>query len=142
MTYESWRISYQSGEQAALAAFKEVELLRIDRALARQRIDALQAAYRAQVSDYLIGFHTDVATDPAVNGGYKLVPTEQTPIVPEGVRKVTLGFRWDSAAQHHVPTLEIEFEPVPADFPNDAKGWQDRDRFAAMIKAETPEIKK
>lgn len=52
MTYESWRVSYQSDEQAARAAFKEVELLRIDRALARQRIDALQAAYRAQVSDY------------------------------------------------------------------------------------------
>ena len=28
--------------------------------------------------DNLIGFHVDVATDPAVNGGYKLVPTEPT----------------------------------------------------------------
>ena len=27
----------------------------------------------------LIGWHTDVATDPAVNGGYKLVPVEPTP---------------------------------------------------------------
>ena len=26
----------------------------------------------------LIGFHVDVATDPAVNGGYKLVPIEPT----------------------------------------------------------------
>ena len=26
----------------------------------------------------LIGWHTDVATDPAVNGGYKLVPVEPT----------------------------------------------------------------
>ena len=26
--------------------------------------------------DNLIGFHTDVATDPAVNGGWKLVPIE------------------------------------------------------------------
>ena len=28
--------------------------------------------------DNLIGFHIDVATDPAVNGGYKLVPIEPT----------------------------------------------------------------
>lgn len=28
--------------------------------------------------DSLIGFHVDVATDPAVNGGYKLVPIEPT----------------------------------------------------------------
>ena len=28
--------------------------------------------------DNLIGFHVDVATDPAVNGGYKLVPIEPT----------------------------------------------------------------
>ena len=28
--------------------------------------------------DNLIGFHVDVATDPAVNGGYKLVPAEPT----------------------------------------------------------------
>ena len=29
----------------------------------------------------LIGFHTDVATDPAVNGGYKLVPVDPTPVM-------------------------------------------------------------
>jgi hypothetical protein len=28
--------------------------------------------------DSLIGFHIDVATDPAVNGGYKLMPIEPT----------------------------------------------------------------
>lgn len=28
--------------------------------------------------DNLIGFHVDVATDPAVNGGWKLVPIEPT----------------------------------------------------------------
>lgn len=31
--------------------------------------------------DNLIGFHVDVATDPAVNGGWKLVPIEPTPEV-------------------------------------------------------------
>ncbi len=34
--------------------------------------------------DNLIGFHVDVATDPAVNGGWKLVPIETTPSVPDG----------------------------------------------------------
>lgn len=29
--------------------------------------------------DSLIGFHVDVATDPKVNGGYKLVPVDPTP---------------------------------------------------------------
>ena len=31
----------------------------------------------------LIGFHVDVATDPAVNGGWKLVPIEPTPEMRE-----------------------------------------------------------
>ena len=53
---------------------------------------------------------------------------------PSDVRKVVLGFRWDSEAQCHIPTLEVEFDPVPAEFPNDAKGWQDRDRLAAWLK--------
>ena len=30
-------------------------------------------------------------------------------------------------------TLEVEFEPVPVGFPNDAKGWQDRDRLAVWL---------
>ena len=29
--------------------------------------------------DNLIGFHVDIATDPSVNGGYKLVPIESAP---------------------------------------------------------------
>jgi len=45
---------------------------------------------------------------------------------------------WESEAQQHIPTIEIEFEPVSPDAPNDAKGWQDRDRLAVML---TPEIK-
>ena len=53
--------------------------------------------------------------------------------INEGVRKVTLGFRWESEAQHHIPTIEIEFEPVSPDSPNDAKGWKDRDRLAAIL---------
>lgn len=63
------------------------------------------------------------------------IPAQPAPSINEGVRKVTLDFRWDSEAQHPIPTIEIEFEPVS---PNDAKGWQDRDRLAAML---TPEAK-
>ena len=50
-----------------------------------------------------------------------------------GVSKVTSGFRWDNLAQHHVPFLNVEFESVQANSPNDAKGWQDRDRLATML---------
>lgn len=49
------------------------------------------------------------------------------------VSKVTPGFRWDNVAQHHVPFLNVEFESVQANSPNDAKGWQDRDRLATML---------
>ena len=56
--------------------------------------------------------------------------------INEGVRKVTLGFRWEGEAQHHIPTIKIEFDPVSPDSPNDAKGWQDRDRLAAVLSPE------
>lgn len=52
---------------------------------------------------------------------------------PSGVQKVVRGFRWDSEAQHHIPTLEVEFTPVPSGFANDSKGWQERDRLAKML---------
>lgn len=65
---------------------------------------------------------------------------EPAPSVPGTVRKITQGFRWDGEKQHHVPTLELEFEPVPANSPNDAKGWQDRDQLAKILAA-APEAK-
>ena len=65
-------------------------------------------------------------------------PAQPAPSINEGVRKVTLDFRWESEAQHHIPTIEIEFDPVSPGSPNDAKSWQDRDRLAAML---TPEAK-
>ena len=52
---------------------------------------------------------------------------------PSDVRKVVRGFRWDSEAQCHIPTLEVEFDPVPAGHPTDAKGWQDQGRLAAWL---------
>ena len=74
-----------------------------------------------------------------INGPtYMGEPAQPAPSINEGVRKVTLGFRWESEAQHHIPTIEIEFDPVSPNSPNDAKSWQDRDRLAAML---TPEAK-
>lgn len=49
--------------------------------------------------------------------------------------KVKPDFRWDSESKHHIPTLLIEFDPVPAGEPCDAKGWTDRDNLAAMLAA-------
>ena len=39
----------------------------------------------------LIGFHVDVATDPAVNGGWKLVPIEPTPGMIDAAEYVDWG---------------------------------------------------
>lgn len=47
--------------------------------------------------------------------------------------KLDRGFRWVSEKQHHVPTLLIEFEPIPANSPVTEKGWQDRDALAAFL---------
>ena len=58
---------------------------------------------------------------------------QPAPSVAKGISRVSPGFYWDSAKQHHVPIVRVEFEPVPAGSPNDAKGWQDRDRFAGLI---------
>ena len=45
------------------------------------------------------------------------------------------GFRWDAETRQHIPQLLIEFAPVPANEPNDSKGWKDRDSLAAMLAA-------
>ena len=47
--------------------------------------------------------------------------------------KLDRGFRWVSEKQHHVPTLLIEFAPIPANSSATEKGWQDRDAFAAFL---------
>ena len=51
------------------------------------------------------------------------------------------GFRWDAETRQHIPQLLIEFAPVPANDPNDSKGWKDRDSLAAMLAASpTPPV--
>lgn len=67
--------------------------------------------------------------------------TEESSGVAPAVPPMTFinkDFYWDSAKQHHVPTLYIEFTPVPANSPNDAPGWVDRDRLAAMLEPAPP----
>ena len=46
-----------------------------------------------------------------------------------------IDHRWDGERQHHVPTLLIEFEPVPVNAGGHAKGWQDRDAMAQALKS-------
>ena len=46
-----------------------------------------------------------------------------------------VGFRWDMGAQRHVPQVLVEFEPTPPNSPVDAKGWKDRNAFAALVKS-------
>jgi hypothetical protein len=59
----------------------------------------------------------------------------QQPVAVPDCHVSVIGHRWDSEAQHHIPQLLIEFDPVPANSPNDAKGWKDRDALAAMLAA-------
>ena len=65
-------------------------------------------------------------------------PTAQADSQQAGVvRKIDRGFRWDGENLQHVPTLLLEFEPVPANSPCDAKGWQDRDAVADRLSSRT-----
>lgn len=70
-----------------------------------------------------------------INGpAYMGEPAQPAPSVPD-VLKITRDFTWVSEKQHHIPTLILEFTPVPANSPNDGKGWKDRDNLAAMLAA-------
>ena len=57
------------------------------------------------------------------------------PVAAPDYRIADLGFRWDAENRQHIPQLLIEFTPVPANAPNDSKGWKDRDKLAAMLSA-------
>lgn len=60
---------------------------------------------------------------------------QQAEAVPPGY-VVDRGFRWDGENQQHIPQLTLEFDPVPANGPCDAKGWKDRDAVAQMFAAQ------
>ena len=57
------------------------------------------------------------------------------PVAAPDYRIADRGFRWDAETRQHIPQLLIEFAPVPANDPNDSKGWKDRDSLAAMLAA-------
>ena len=73
--------AFNAGKQPA-PSIPEGWLRAIDEALVVVHIGVANAsdAYEQAKAklDNLIGFHVDVATDPAVNGGWKLVPIEPT----------------------------------------------------------------
>lgn len=58
---------------------------------------------------------------------------ETAPAPQTDCKVVDVGFRWDGESQCHVPKIVVEFEPVPAGSPCDAKGWGDRDRLAKAL---------
>lgn len=66
--------------------------------------------------DSLIGFHADVATDPAVNGGWKLVPIEPTTnMLCEMERQWMLGSQIDMAKREWKAALAAAPESSHAD---------------------------
>lgn len=58
----------------------------------------------------------------------------QEPALPQ-CHVADIGFRWDGERRHHIPSLLIEFEPVPMNAPANSKGWVDRDAMAAILAA-------
>ena len=81
--------AFAAGAQAQPApSVPEGWLRAIDEALVVAHIGVANAGDTYEQAkaklDNLIGLHVDVATDPAVNGGWKLVPIELTPSVPDG----------------------------------------------------------
>mgnify|MGYP003456582563 CR=1 FL=1 len=164
------KIAHPAGDVPAvmLAAADEIERLRTESAglvddmnLLRDNNTALRAKIEemekqepvAQVAVHKTGGNAGIAWSarplnefdslPLLREGDRLylAPGAQpAPSVPEGISRVSPDFYWDSAKQHHIPTVLVEFEPVPVGSPNDAKGWQDRDRFAALITV-APEAK-
>ena len=83
--------AFNAGKQSA-PSVPEGWLRAIDEALVVAHIDVANASDTYEQAkaklDNLIGLHVDVATDPAVNGGWKLVPIEPTQEMRDA---------WDSA---------------------------------------------
>ena len=78
-----------------------------------------------------------VDTDGWLRALYKALkasPASASVTAPD-YRIADRGFRWDAETRQHIPQLLIEFAPVPANDPNDSKGWKDRDSLAAMLAA-------
>lgn len=70
-TYEAWRITYQSSEAAARAAYNTVEKLHEENKALRKYVDGLQAALGAQVRFGSEGFLAAIEKLPRYKYGYK-----------------------------------------------------------------------
>ena len=56
-------------------------------------------------------------------------------MVFRSVVQKNISFSWNGTKQCHVPWIMVEFAEVSSGEPNTAKGWRDRDVFAAAIDA-------
>lgn len=102
-----------AGEQPA-PSIPEGWLRAIDEALVVAHIgvanaDDTYAQAKAKL-DSLIGFHVDVATDPAVNGGWKLVPVESTTEMQRAVAELA---GYPSFAEKWAAAIAVSPEPKP-----------------------------
>ena len=131
---ECWLERYRCIEREAESLRTRLEAAEAD-ALEQARLNGMGGEREAALMAKLEAAEKERDALRAENAG-----AQPTPSVPEGISRVSLDFYWDSAKQHHIPIVLVEFEPVPAVSPNDAKGWQDRDRFAALITV-APEAK-
>lgn len=64
--------------------------------------------------DSLIGWHTDVATDPAVNGGYRLIPIEPTEDMLRAMTDPFVAINGDNRKAFEIAyTAMLEAAPKP-----------------------------
>lgn len=93
-------------------------------------------------------------TDKADHDSFKALgwPIEyaysRPPVTPalveaaDGIRLVECWSKFDGENQQHIPELHITFTPVPANAPNDALGWKQRDKLADALRAAIEAYKK
>jgi hypothetical protein len=105
--------------QELRGALADIKAMVVGDARPRWGIDPQTTATRGHIADIC-----DAALASA--------PAEREPVT---CHVADIGFRWDGERQQHIPRLLIEFEPVPANSPCDAKGWRDRDALTEMLKA-------
>ena len=108
----------------------------------RQRINELLQAIRekwvaSNGKDSISVSVLDTIAEVIADGSYVKAHSAPVQSIPD-CKVVDVGFRWHSDTQEHIPHVLVQFTPVPANSPADAKGWTDRDAFVAMLASPPP----
>ena len=140
--YASAALASRDAEIAKLKGWRDA----IDEALVVAHIGVATEPY--DDLNKLLQWHHDIWLDPAVSsdaaalveqGRAEIAKLRQgEPVALPNCTVADVGFRWDGDKQEHIPQVLVSFTPVPANRPNDDKGWKDRDAFAGMLASPPP----